>query len=593
MARLSQQQVQELIKAPRNKEEINKAIDHDLRLRLHTEPIERTGDETKAHREYFEWVQRIVKSPQKLERFKQFCTVPLHTNELTDSAFKEYENIFKTTNSYKEFNFSEPELQSDWLDLLRRRKDHQFWTGEAFQKFKTAINSFIVVDVPTIQIGDRPSPYWYTVDMQNVIDADVTIQRNIDSKDNDEPRYKVEYLIFKDSRGMIIALDDEYYRVYKEVETEGADGETTKVELVAENPHDLGQCPARQLWTEPYSGEETLRKKGPISTSLGALDLIQYNHVAESFGDSYIPLPVITKYREKCNYIEPHTQMECVNGMVPVHTQSNPYNPENPVYQACPVCSASSEVFAGTTISVDPPETNDQADQIDAVKFVQPSTEGLRYMTEKNETLEKRFIYRVVGKGDDFYNGQARNEKDVESRFESRETILRNIARNFEAVMQWTYTIACRLRYAEQFESAHVFLGDQYFLHSVSELNEIYKQQKENGYPEFQLSLTRQKIIQTKYKDDPNALKKAEFLSLVEPLQGKNLTEINTIRKDSPGVISDQDYEIKINFDSFVKRFEVEVMPINTLLEQVKDEQITIERAITEFNQRLISYANE
>lgn len=590
MAALSQQQVQERLQKPKNKREIDQAAYHDDRLRFHTEPQERVEsykDLSDAAEDFFIWVSSVIGSTEKLKRFKQFCTQPIYTTEITSSAFKELYKVFDTSNSYTNHEFESEDLKADFMAYLKQKKDQRFWTGEIFGKIKTSINAFIVVDIPSEQTSERPEPYWYTVDISQVIDVDITRLKNIDKTiPGSEHVFKTEYIIFKDAKGKIIALDDSFYRRYRKDDEKG-------YVLEVENPHELGYCPARQFYSEPYNSESKLRKKGPISTTLGLLDVILYNHVSENFADSFIPYPVLTKYREKCNYIESHTGIECVNGMVPMHQDQNPFDPDNPRYIPCPVCTKNKEVFPGTTIEVDPPETRDQVDQIDAVKWVQPSVEGLEYITKKNSDWEKRFMYRVVGKGEDFYNNQARNEKDIESRFESRETILRQIADNLETAMEWVYSTAAKIRYGDLYLSTKVFLGDKYFLQSISELNKVYKEQKENGYPEYQLSITRQKIIETKYKDDPEVLQKAMFLSFIEPLQGKTLDEIIRIRNESPGAISDRDYEIKINFDSFVRRFEMEVMPVSTLLDQVKRGKMTFERAIMEFNKALDTYSTK
>ena len=118
-----------------------------------------------------------------------------------------------------------------------------------------------------------------------------------------------------------------------------------------------------------------------------------------------------------------------------------------------------------------------------------------------------------------------------------------------------------------------------------SQFIEKYSEEKANGNSEFELSLSRDKITETKHKNNPNLLQRAKFLSFIEPFQGLTFDQIQKIKKDNPTLINDVDFVIKINFDRFVKRFEVEVEPIGSLLSSKKSREDNIKTVQDKFTE--------
>ena len=376
-------------------------------------------------------------------------------------------------------------------------------------------------------------------------------------------------------------MDDSNYRTYVQ-------DTNNKWTLHAESAHTLGYTPAAQIYSVPFNDLDNIRKKGPISTTISDLDFLLYFETFKRFADSYVPNPITVKYKEECNYVADNGAT-CNEGTV---ASPNPHAQGEFFYRSCPICNSTSMVGPGEQFEVQPPRNKEEFDQIDAIHFVQPPLEGIKYTTEDIDRRTELIMFKTVGMTDDQLTGQAKNIPQVMGGFDTKKTILRNVSKNLEIIMKFTHQTIARLRYADDFKGCSIFLGDEFFLETEKQLIEKYKEEKDSGNSEFELSLSRDKISQTKHKDNPNLLAKSKFLSFVEPYQGQTIDEVQTTKKDFPSLISDVDFVIKINFDRFVKRFELEEMPIGTLLvkdkEEFKVKVDTVKKKFLEYAAQLI-----
>ena len=72
--------------------------------------------------------------------------------------------------------------------------------------------------------------------------------------------------------------------------------------------------------------------------------------------------------------------------------------------------------------------------------------------------------------------------------------------------------------------------------------------------------MMQNQIIQTEYRNDPMQLRRMLILSELEPLRHLSRGEVTDLY--SRGLVSESDLRIKLNFPSFVRRFERENMNI-------------------------------
>ena len=90
-------------------------------------------------------------------------------------------------------------------------------------------NSILVVDLPLVQTSTRPEPYFYWLEIDSVIDYELSKQ--------DENLFN--WLIFNQPEHKIAVFDDTSIRIYQLNEKNEIQS------LVSEAQHDLGYCPAR------------------------------------------------------------------------------------------------------------------------------------------------------------------------------------------------------------------------------------------------------------------------------------------------------------------------------------------------------------
>jgi rRNA pseudouridine-1189 N-methylase Emg1 (Nep1/Mra1 family) len=119
MAKLSNQEVQKLYQERPRKKEVEIGITHQDRLRFHTETVISKDKLSPYYRTYENWI--ISNKPEllpkdKAERFKQLLTVPLPTIELTESITSQLGNVFTAQDSFFRYDFTNPELEADWLE---------------------------------------------------------------------------------------------------------------------------------------------------------------------------------------------------------------------------------------------------------------------------------------------------------------------------------------------------------------------------------------------------------------------------------------------------------------------------------------------
>lgn len=139
--------------------------------------------------------------------------------------------------------------------------------------------------------------------------------------------------------------------------------------------------------------------------------------------------------------------------------------------------------------------------------------------------------------------------------YEDRITVLNDVIDNFEKIHYWaSYTMA-KLRYGQSFLSSIVQYGRNVFLLSAAEQKEVYDKAKKSGFPAFELESLRQNIYSTQFKNNPTAKMRVDILSQLEPLQDLSISEASSMNES---LISRQDLILKVNFNSFIKRFERE-----------------------------------
>jgi hypothetical protein len=466
-------------------------------------------------------------------------TYPIDTVKLTDEVFSALEKVFDGHDPIREYSFSDTNLMEDFKEYKANILcDPRTWKSESMEAMKRSINSFIVVDLPSEQTGNIPEPYSYFVNISDVHDFEMTANNK-----------EVDWIMFYLDRGIgegnrIAIYDDERYRIIR-IKKQG--------EYIEEinNTHDLGYCPARQFWTESMSVQTPTLKKSPITTQLGSLDWILFYSLSKKYADLYSPWTIYWGYMRDCDYDKPESQYRCDNGYLKSYDNNYIFSVAGRI-EKCPRCAERIN-GVGSFVEVPAPE-KDVPPMAPPVGKVDVDVAALEYNVEELSRLQSEFYSSVTGSNFETISNQAVNEKQVMSLYESRKQVLINLKSNFESAESWRDSTICRLRYGNKFKSLSYSYGTDFYLGDADQFLEMYKNCRDNGLDHPILDMLQNQHYQTRYKNNPQELNKVKIITDLDPFRHATRAEI----KDLKNEIDYREFMLKMNFSTYLRRFERE-----------------------------------
>jgi len=535
---------------------------------------------------FLRWVKSILKSDENFARFLTLYRPPVATNELVESIYSPFEKVFSTNDSFERFEFTDPSLEGDIQEYRRVIGDPSFWQTQGFETLKTSVDNMLVVDLPRLQydiergeftqLTERPEPYYFMLDIANVIDVE---NKKVKASDTlaGKPFYyfKTEYLIFWDTDTDVCVIDDTYYRRFV------WDREKNAVpSLVSEVPHNLGYCPARSFWTTPLNSKSRILKRAPITYSLSELDWFLFFTIAGKYLKTYAPFPIYAVYKGRCNYSDEATKKKCVNGVM-VAQGGRPESSKEP----CPRCANKLKIGPGTLLEFNPPSDKDQPDLLqNPVKIIPAETESLSAVDKELDRVKLSIYDSCVGVGSDIVKKEAVNEDQVKAGFESKTNVLLGIKKNFEIIQGFALDTICRLRYGDKYKGMTLIYGENFFGIDENEKDAEYKIAKESGLPEVELDARREEMIEARYRNNPDQLERMRILKALDPFPDKNLEEVLKIKDMSDPI----DVMLKAHFIRLVERFERENTSLVTF-----GKLIDFDKKVNQIIEVLRGYATE
>ena len=580
MARLTRDQAEKILEAPKNKELIQRAIGHEERLIFHNEPLDATGLESnEAYNVFTAWVAKLLPA-DKFQRFLQLMTLPIETVDSTESIYEELAKVFDAQDRYIKYNFRSSEFEQDFNDYLTQIGNDDFWRNQGFETMKKHINSFIVCDMPSVKSSMRPEPYFYILDIRKVIDVDINSNK-----------HKVEYIAFQETTEKKVVIDDEFYRIYER------SNPNEKFMLTEEVKHSfyaasgkliagVGYCPVKSFWDKYIYGTKGTNKRGPITDVLGKLDWLLFFRISKKYQESYA-WPVIVTYEQECSYQDEQGHV-CQDGYITYQTTPRIEGEAAAVIRKkCPECEARNLIGPGSEFTIKAPRDKEQHDMmVDPLKSIDVvSAEKLKITTEEINRLEDEIYLNCVGYDGDSLNNEAINETQVAANFESKESVIFRIKSEFEKNICFATETIARMRYGNAFINADINLGEEFYLTSVEDLVKLYKDTEKTGLPVYFSDKLSEQIRRTKFKTNSEQIQRDEILSHLEPYPGVTLAEMKNLGLD----MSDPDnFILKLNFITFIRQFERENMNIVEF-----GSLIQFNRKIDIIKQKLLSYVAE
>lgn len=561
-------QIKQILQKPTKRQLIQKAVNLQRRLRFHTETNVAVSDINQPASLFLDWVKGLLPK-DKYNIFLQLFRFPLSTPAVVEDVYRELERVFYSRNSSSSYQFTDSELSEDWAEYRKSNlNEPDIWKTTGWKKMQVSPNSILVVDLPQIQTSSRPEPYFYWLEIDAVIDYEI-------SKDN-----VFEWLIFKQPENRIAVFDNNSIRVFQLNEKNEIQS------LISEAFHDLGYCPARFFWSSQLNECNNDLKKNPITKELSNLDWYLFFALSKQHLDLYAPYPIYSAYEADCNFENNETGDYCDGGFL--RNEKGEFKiMANGMVEKCPCCSEKRIAGPGSFLEVPVPNQSEGiADMRNPVQITTIDKDSLDYNVSECVRLKNEIIVSVVGSGGNVSEKEAINETQVAANFESKTSVLNALKTNFELAQKFVEDTVCKLRYGNAFISSSISWGTEFYVFTVAELYAKYKQAKENGASNSELDAISQQILEVEYRNNPLVLQRMLILKQLEPYPHKTLDEVLKLFEKS--LLNENLVKLKINFSTLVERFEREnINIIEFASNKPMREKIDI------INNKLLEYVSE
>jgi len=552
---------------------INRAIQQQQRIKFHAQ-VNVATFYSQPLTDFLQWVGTLIPK-DKLRTFKSLFRFPVKTNQITGICFDKLSRVFDGRNPAFNYQFLNSEQREDWEYYRQNVLDEPtVWQTKGWEYFKTEINSVLVIDMPSEPdpFDKYPQPYFYWLTIDNVI-----------SYQADPTTGVMDYIIFKQGKDKLAVFDKEHFQVYKYDSSKLIVGE-----LIIENEHGLGYCPARFFWDEPLRLSDPDIKSSPLTKELESLDWFLFFHISKRHLDLYAPYPIYSGYEQDCSY-QSENGDTCDGGFIA--NSSGVLNVGlDGALQPCPKCGDKRIAGVGSFIEIPIPKPDGNGgyspDLRNPVQVLTIDSGSLQYNVDEVSRLKNEIITSIVGVDNEAMANYAMNEKQVSGNFESQSTILNRVKKGFESAQEFVDETICKLRYGNVFVSAKINLGTEFYVQDPMELRERYQSAKDNGASESELDSMQRQIMETEHRHNPTELQRMLILAELEPY--RHLTRQEVLDLNSRGVITNDELYIKLNFVNLIRRFERE----NTNILEFGT-QIDYNNKINIINQKLLDYASE
>ena len=549
-------QIKQILQKPTKRQVIQKAVNMQKRLRFHTETNIAVSDINQPTALFLDWVRNLLPK-DKYNIFLQLFKFPLSTSAVVEDVYRELERVFYSRNSSSSYQFTDSELAEDWADYRKNKlNEPDIWKTVGWKKMQVSINSILVVDLPQVQMSARPEPYFYWLEIEDVVDYEMV---------NDT---EFKWIVFRQPNRRIAAFDDIYIRVYQLNE------KNEIASLVSEATHNLGYCPARFFWSTQLNEKNKDLKKNPISKELSNLDWYLFFSISKQHLDLYAPYPIYSAYAADCNFENNETGDYCDGGFL--RNSSGEYKILNDgTVEKCPCCSEKRIAGPGSFLEVPiPNQAEGIVDMRNPVQITTIDKDSLTYNVEECVRLRNDIIVSIAGSGGTVSEKEAINETQVAANFESKTSVLNALKTNFELAQKFVEDTICRFRYGSDFISSSISWGTEFYVFTVKELYNKYEQAKTNGASESELDAITQQILEVEYRNNPLVLQRMLILKQLEPYPNKTLDEVLKLHEKK--LLNENYVKLKINFSTLVERFEreniniIEFASARTFSEKIK-----------------------
>lgn len=566
-------QINGILQHPEKQQIIRKAVSLQLRHKFHTETNVDISDINRPASMFLDWVKTLLPK-DKYNIFLHLFRFPLSTPSVVGECYKGLERVFDSRNASSTYQFTDSEMAEDWSYYRQTvLNEPAVWHAEGWKRMQVSPNSILVIDLPVQQNSTRPEPYFYWLEISDVIDYKLVKDSSV----------QFDWLVFRQPEHRIAVFDDTAIRVFQ------LNDKNQIQSLVSEAKHSLGYCPARFFWSTRLNERNPDLKSNPITGKLSDLDWLLFFSLSKRHLDTYAPYPIYSAYQADCDFENNETGDYCDGGFL--RNSKGEYKIlSDGTVERCPCCSVKRTVGPGSFLEVPiPSQQEGVADMRNPVQITSIDREALDYNVLECERLKEEIVSAVVGSGTQRGNvsdKEAVNEVQIAANFADRTSRLNALKINFEEAQKFVDDTICRFRYGSSFISSSISWGSEFYVFTVTELYDKYNKAKTAGMSESELDAIAQQILEVEYKDNPLLLQRMQILRHLEPYPHKTFNEVLDLYE--AGLVSPELMVLKLNLSSLVDRFERENINIIEF-----GSGLPTRDKIKAINDKLLEYARE
>ena len=565
-SKLSQSQIQERLLKPEKAIRLQAMKRHQSRLAFHTTLNLKVGLDWKgaeATRFLDDFVKNLL-SEDKFQMFKHLFRYPVPTNGFVDEMYRELQRVFAGRNASSTLSFNNTKDRDDCeyylQDVLGFPKT---WEYDIWEASKHKPNSLLVIDLPKVQKSTKPEPYYYILDIESVIDYDYDNQKGV-----------FEWVMFRTDENELAFFDAYSVRVFKTREKSPFQIES----LVHEGIHNLGYTPVTSVLRDSIDLDTKEFKVSPLTKELSNLDWYLFQLFSKRQLDLYAAYPIYSGYARDCDYES--SAARCDGGFLRGN-EGNYMIDGSGELAKCPACKSKIPNGAGSYIEIPMPDGENIPDLRNPITITPADIDSLKYNVDESERLRNAIFTSVtgIGGGTGVIQKASVTSSQVEASFDSKTSVINDMKVTIEALKKFTTDTICRLRYGSTYLSCSHDLGNEFYLKTTEDLYKKYKTAKENGASEAELEMINEQIVEVEHKNNPLQLQRIYILKHLEPYRHLSVDEVLGLY--GKGLADELSVMIKVNFNSYINRFERENLNItefgintdfNTKINNIKKE---------------------
>lgn len=551
------------VQRPPNADLVQKGLRYESRLKLYTEAYQ--GDEVGDLSAWKELVGTLAKrlTPDKFNSITKYFEFPLSIVNISNDLLTDLYKVFDGRNANFNIEYPNSRIEEAAEATLNKIDIRKFIENVGKKVLKSSPNLVVVIDKdeqgdPILLAIPNERIHGYTQNKDGSFEVFMFIHSI--GYENGKPWTK--YGVY----------DSEWYRVVKLT-----DGIYT---IETEASHTLGYCPAKFFYDNPLTSNKFQFNRGvPLSNVVGVMGQWQLFDTFKYYADHLYPFPV-TEYADSgCD------NESCVDGTIyyDPSIDANGFEIQRQPTE-CTTCANKALIGPGTSLGIEVGQDREDQDTRGIFRYISPDISGLDLIEARQQAREAFMKINVVGYNNES-TSQSVNEMQVMSGMESRKKPLIDIKEYLDALYVWIAKGVVKLTYSVDVR-VHANFGTEYFILGEKDILSNIKEAKLAGVQDTEIEQLNRLLIETKYKGNPYTIQRMLITSDVEPSPFD--TRLEARSKFAEGMMTREDYYIKVNFSDLIGLFERENGSIIDF-----GRELTYAKKIEKIKDELLFYANK